>query len=75
MAKLVDSLRRTAFRKGVSGTSSAWFAVWAGIGAARFVKGRLGRKPEVVERVVLQPGQAVEIRDLGVTWGEAKAKR
>jgi hypothetical protein len=73
--RLVDALRRTAFRKGVAGTSKGWFALWAGIGAARFVKGRLDREPVVVDRIVLRPGETVEIRDLGVTWGEVKAKR
>jgi hypothetical protein len=71
--KLVESLRRTGFRKGVAGSNTAWFAVWAGISAARFARKRLGRKPEIVERIVLHPGEAVEIRDTSVTWGEVKA--
>lgn len=66
MARLARFLRGTAFRRGVLGTSRGWFALWAAMGAARFAKRRLGREPVVVERIVLHPGQAVEIRDTGV---------
>ena len=69
MRKLVDLLRRQGFRRGVVGSSRPWFAVWAAIGVARFLKARFAREPEVVERFVLQPGQTVEIRDTGITRG------
>ena len=67
MKKLVDLLRRQGFRRGVVGSSRPWFAIWAAIGVARFLKARVARKPEVVERIVLQPGETVEIRDTGIT--------
>lgn len=69
MSRLVRLLRTTAFRRGVLGTSRGWFALWAGLGLARFVRARLERGSVVVERVVLRPGEAVEIRDTGVTHG------
>jgi hypothetical protein len=41
--------------------------VWATIGVARFLKARTTRDEDVVERIVLKPGETVEIRDTGVT--------
>ena len=69
MGRLVRFLRGTAFRRGVLGTSRGWFAIWAGLGLARFVRTRLGREPVVVERVVLRPGETVEVRDTGIERG------
>lgn len=66
MKRLARFVRGTAFRRGVLGTSRGWFALWAGLGLARFLRARLAREPVVVERVVLRPGEAVEIRDTGV---------
>jgi hypothetical protein len=66
MEKLLDLLRRTGLRKGVLGTSRGWFAVWSGISLARFLHKRVGKQRAVVERVVLGPGEAVEIRDTGI---------
>ena len=66
MQRLLDLLKRTGMRKGVLGSSRGWFAVWSAISIGRFLKRRLGKQPVVVERVVLGPGEAVEIRDTGV---------
>jgi hypothetical protein len=66
MKKLLDLLQRTGLRKGFLGTSRGWFAVWSGISLARFLRKRLGKRRVVVERVVLGPGEAVEIRDTSI---------
>lgn len=66
MGRVTGILQRTGFRKGVLGTSRGWFAAWAAISAAKFVRGRLNREPKVVETVVLRPGEAVVISDTGV---------
>ena len=66
MKTIVRYLRLTGFRKGVLGTSRTWFAVWAGIGVARFLRARVSPEPVVVERIVLKPGETVEIRDTGI---------
>jgi hypothetical protein len=66
-------VRGTAFRRGVLGTSRGWFAIWAGLGAVRFLRKRLGREPEVVERFELGSGEAVVIRDTGVSRKAFKA--
>ena len=67
MNPLVRYLRREGLKRGVLGTSRPWFAVWVGIGAARFLRKRLGKEPVVVERITLKPGETIEIRDTGVT--------
>ena len=64
---MIGFLRRTAFRRGVLGNSRGWFALWAGIGVARFLKARVTRDTDVVERITLQPGETIEIRDTGIT--------
>jgi hypothetical protein len=66
VAKLLELLKRTGMRKGVLGNSRPWFAVWTAITVARVMKKRLGKQPALVERVVLGPGEAVEIRDTGI---------
>ena len=66
MNPLIRYLRRQGLKKGVLGTSRGWFAVWAGIGVARFLKARVTREPEVVERIKLKPGETIEIRDTGI---------
>lgn len=73
VARLLGFLRGTAYRRGVLGTNRTWFAIWAGLGVARFVRKRLAREAVVVERVVLGPGQTVEIRDTGVTRQDFQA--
>jgi hypothetical protein len=65
-ARVAAYLRGTAFRRGVLGSSQGWFALWAGLGLARWLKRRLGREAVVVERIVLHPGDAIEIRDTGI---------
>lgn len=70
--KLIGFLRTRGFQKGVLGASRGWLGVWAGITVARQLHKRLGREEVVVERVVLKPGQSVEIRDTGVPWKDAK---
>jgi len=65
-ARLVSYVRLRAFQRGVLGSSSRWFAVWAGLGFASFLRKRL-TKPPVVERIVLREGDAIEIRDTGIT--------
>ena len=63
---MIGFLRRQAFRRGVLGNNRHWFAVWVGIGVARFLKERLTRDDEVVERITLRPGQTIEIRDTAI---------
>lgn len=58
--------RMTAFRKGLMGSSRAWFGIWAAMAATRFVRKRLGKEPTAVERIVLRPGEAVTIRDTAI---------
>ncbi len=66
--RLIGFLRTRGFQKGVIGSSRAWLGIWAGLGVARFLHKRLGKDEVVVERVVLRPGEAVEIRDTGRPW-------
>ena len=66
MGAAVNFLRRQGLKRGVLGTSRPWFAVWVAIGAARFLKKRLGKEPVVVERITLKPGETIEIRDTGI---------
>jgi hypothetical protein len=63
---VIGFLRRQAFRRGVLGNSRGWFALWAGIGVARFLKARVTRDTDVVERITLKPGETIEIRDTGI---------
>ena len=65
---MIGFLRKQGFRRGVVGNNRAWFAVWVGLGVARFLKSRVTRDTEVVERITLKPGQTIEIRDTGTTW-------
>jgi hypothetical protein len=73
LGKLVGFLRTRGFQRGVLGSSSKWLGVWAGLTVARELHKRIGKEPELVERVVLKPGQTVEISDTGVTWKDAGA--
>ena len=70
--KLVGFLRTRGWQRGVLGTSSKWLGVWAGLTLARELRKRIGKEPVLVERVVLKPGQSVEIRDTGVAWKDAR---
>ena len=64
---MIGFLRRQAFRRGVLGNNRTWFAVWAAIGVARFLKARVTRDDDVVETLVLRKGETIEIRDTGIT--------
>lgn len=70
-ARLVNQLRVRGMQQGVLGGNRNWLAVWVGITAARQIHKRLGREPELVDRVVLGRGQRVVIEDTGVEWGKA----
>jgi hypothetical protein len=68
MAYLIRFLRTRGLQRGVFGSSRGWLAVWLAITLGHQLNKRVGRGPERVGRVVLGPGQAVEIRDTGVMW-------
>ena len=68
MAVLLRFLRTRGLQRGVFGSSRGWLGVWVALTLARQVNKRLGREPELVDRVVLQPGQAVQVVDTGVRW-------
>lgn len=72
--KLIGLLRTKGFQKGVVGSSRTWLGVWAGLTVARHLRKWLGKEEVVAERVVLGPGEAVEIRDTGRPWGKAKRR-
>ena len=69
--KTVDLLRSRGLQKGVLGSSRGWLAVWVGLTAAKQLHKHLGKEPELVDRVVLKPGQRLVIEDTGVEWGKA----
>lgn len=71
MGRVVAMLKRAGLRNGVRGTNGAWLGVWVGISLAQFLRKRLGADKPVIERLVLQPGQIIEIRDTSVPWGKA----
>ena len=70
MGALVGLLKRQGFRKGVSGASRPWMAVWVLITATQFLRKRTARKA-VVERFTLKPGESILITDLAVPESEA----
>lgn len=78
MNQLVGYLRMRGMQRGVIGGSRTWLGVWVGLTAIRFLS-KLLSQPDQVERVQLKAGQAIEIRDTGVTWQDerkrAKKKR
>lgn len=71
-AKLVNTLRSRGLQQGVFGSSRGWLAVWLGITAAKQLHKHLGREPELVDRIVLKPGQRVVIEDTAREWGKQK---
>lgn len=73
MQSLISYLRVRGMQRGVLGSSRAWLGVWVGLTAVRLL-GRLLSQPAQVEQVRLRKGEAIEIRDTGVTWRE-QAKR
>ena len=71
-AKVVNQLRVRGLQQGVFGASRGWLAVWLGITAAKQLHKHLGKEPELVDRVVLKPGQRLVIEDTGMAWGKQK---
>ena len=61
MTKLIRSLSRLAFRRGVLGGSRAWAAVW--VLAALWARSRRksDEPPPVIHREVLEPGDSIRI--------------
>ncbi|MGH8972098.1 MAG: hypothetical protein ACRD0C_02710 [Acidimicrobiia bacterium] len=61
MTKLLRSLSRLAFRRGVVGGSREWAAVW--VLAALWARSRrkADEPPPVVHREVLSPGESIRI--------------
>ncbi|MGH9040642.1 MAG: hypothetical protein ACRDZ3_10465 [Acidimicrobiia bacterium] len=61
MTKLIRTLSRLAFRKGVLGGSREWVAVW--ILAALWTRARrsANKPPPVVHRETLSPGESIRI--------------
>ena len=68
MGSLLRFLRTRGLQRGVFGSSRGWLGVWVALWVARQLNKRLGREPELVDRVVLRAGQGVEIRDTGIRW-------
>lgn len=73
MPSIVPLVKRAAYTRGVTGSSSKWLGAWVLISTAQFVRRRL-KEPVKVERIVLKPGQTIEIRDTGVTRGSLKKR-
>jgi hypothetical protein len=78
MGRILRFLRTRGLQRGVFGSSRGWLGVWVTLTLARQLNKRLGREPELVERVVLGPGQAIQVRDTAVLWKddpEASARK
>ena len=73
MNQLVAYLRMRGMQRGVIGGSRTWLGVWVGLTAIRFLS-KLLAQPDQVERIQLKPGQAIEIRDTGVTWHDERKR-
>ena len=71
-AKVVNQLRTRGLQQGVFGASRGWLAVWLGITAAKQLHKHLGKEPELVDRIVLKPGQRLVIEDTAQEWGKQK---
>jgi hypothetical protein len=71
--QLVGYLRMRGMQRGVIGGSRTWLGVWVGLTAVRFLS-RLLSRPDQVERVTLRRGEAIEIRDTGVTWHDERKR-
>ena len=70
MGALVGLLKNRGFRKGITGSSRPWMAVWVGITALQFLRKRTTRKA-VVERFTLKPGESILITDLALPESQA----
>ena len=55
------TLERTGVRKGLFGDSKAWFYVGTGLWTLRLVRRMAERKPEILVREQLKPGQRIVI--------------
>ena len=74
MNPLIGYLRTRGLQRGVFGGNRTWLGVWVGLTAVRYLS-RLLSQPDQVERVALKPGQALEIRDTGVTWHDERKEQ
>ena len=74
MNALIGYLRTRGMQRGVFGGNRTWLGVWVGLTAVRFLS-RVLTQPAQVERISLKPGQAIEIRDTGITWGDERKER
>jgi hypothetical protein len=72
--QLMAYLRVRGMQRGVLGGNRTWLGVWVGLTAIRFLTRFLGQ-PDQVERIQLKPGQALEIRDTGVTWQDERKQQ
>ena len=70
MGFLLRYIRTRALRHGVFGSSRGWLGVWVALTLGRQLNKRLGKEAVLVDRIVLKPGQRVEIRDTNVRWKE-----
>jgi hypothetical protein len=68
MGYLLRFLRTRGLQRGVFGSSRGWMGVWVALTLARQVNKRLGKEPELVDRVILRPGQGVQVVDTSVRW-------
>jgi hypothetical protein len=63
-------LERTGIRKGIFGDSKAWMYVGTGLWTIRFLRRLAERKPEVLLREELKPGQRMIIANGRATIDE-----
>lgn len=62
MSRLLRTLARLAFRRGMGGGNRDWLAFSALFGVLGWIRKRAEAPPEVVHREVLDPGESIEIR-------------
>lgn len=70
MWRVIRYLRATGFRRGFLGGSRPWFAIWAALALARWLKQKSKGEEEVAYRTELRPGE-----QLVVTHGLPPVKR
>lgn len=73
MAYLLRFLRTRGLQRGVLGSSRAWLGVWLALSLGRQLNKRLGKDDTVVERIVLRPGDTIQVGDTGVAWADDPA--
>lgn len=61
MTKLLRSLARLAFRRGVLGGSRQWVAVWVLAALWTRARRKSDEPPAVIHREVLEPGRSIRI--------------